>query len=148
MKESGEREKEPWEIIQDENEELINEFSDYLHEVKGLSKRTVDIHVYNLRMLNYYVAGYNCERLEETTPLDVSFFMNDWYIRKVAANEETMHKMPVSLKKFFTFLSHEKGFDMPLEEIVEICSDRKRFKKRLREWMDPEAIDGWWTSST
>ncbi|KXA89139.1 hypothetical protein AKJ61_03470 [candidate division MSBL1 archaeon SCGC-AAA259B11] len=134
------------EIVRDENQKLIDEFSDYLREVKGLSERTVEDHAFNLRMLNHYLAGYESARLEEATSDDVSFFMNDWYIRKAASRDETVHRMPVSLEKFFTFLSDEKGFDVALGEIEEVCSDRELFKERLREWMDPGVIDGWWTT--
>lgn len=145
---SNEKEKEPWEVIRDENDELIDEFSEFLRKAKGLAERTVDSHVFNLTMLNRYLAEYEpSTRFEETTSGDIGFFMKDWYIRKTGADNETMYRMPVSLKKFFTFLSNEKGVDVPLEEIEEeINSGRELFEERLREWWNPELTDGWWTA--
>ncbi|KXA92893.1 hypothetical protein AKJ65_06890 [candidate division MSBL1 archaeon SCGC-AAA259E19] len=148
MRKGSEKEKEPWEVIRDENDELIDEFSEFLREAKGLAERTVESHAFNLTMLNRYLAGYEpSTRFEEVTPGDIGFFMRDWYIRKTGADSETMYRMPVSLKKFFAFLSNEKGVDVPSEEIEEeINSGRELFEDRLREWWNPELTDGWWTA--
>ncbi len=88
-------------------ESLKDEFVDYL--LQKFSPRTVDKHAWIVEMFIKFICDYtDVQTIEEITRGMVNTEFKQWYNRKVISHE-TVDDLHTTLKKFFTYLSNEKG---------------------------------------
>lgn len=118
------------EEIRKVNEHLLEEFEFGLKSA-GLSKKTVDNHIFNI---DFYVNEYLLygEAIEAKDGIkDVSEFLGDWFIRKAMwANKSSIKRYIVSLKKFYSFMQ-EQGF-VSSDELADL---HQTIKKDTPEWL-------------
>lgn len=121
---------EDYEKIQQENKLLIKEFEKHL---KGLSKRTIRNHVYNIELfLNDYLAGYDGIRPQEVDTYDVESFMR-WCIDKWMFNTASgLVSALTSIKIFYQYLQ-QRGIKKNIIEIVEICGNKDYYVKKFNQ---------------
>jgi hypothetical protein len=122
---------------------LIEAFEAELAE-SGLADRTVQRHTANAGLLLGYLADYESIPLNAMTEYDFRIFLHDWCLRKVVAPETEMRSIPVSLKRFFAFVTERERVVFPWA--AEILADRAKYEARLETvpgqyFFDPSVRD-------
>jgi site-specific recombinase XerD len=104
-----EKEEEKRKLFVEKCDAILDEFFDYLVEEKGLSKRTANHHYWIIQMFNEFLAHQTdvWDYSEVTKGMANSHFKR-WYKRKVWGGPG-VDRIPVTMKKFFTFLKEKKG---------------------------------------
>lgn len=133
------------ERIRTENQELLDEFENWLREAKGLKgEKTIRTHIDNV---DFYIN--TCLLYEEPQEVKegvsgISYFLGYWFIRKALwSSKESIKSNATSLKKFYTFL-YERG-DVKEEALEQL---KVSIKEEMPEWIatvqrydDPEITD-------
>ena len=119
-------EEEKMEKINFENEDILDEFYDYLLSC-GLSERTVISH-YMDTYLNLYLCYYEIIGWKDGVNCgNVDGFLSDWFIRKCCwSNVSNMNGMVSSIKKFYKYAS-DKGYvdKKSVKELVQFLKNRR-----------------------
>lgn len=121
-------EEEKMEKINFENEDILDEFYDYLLSC-GLSERTVISHYNNMdTYLNLYLCYYEIIGWKDGVNCgNVDGFLSDWFIRKCCwSNVSNMNGMVSSIKKFYKYAS-DKGYvdKKSVKELVQFLKNRR-----------------------
>lgn len=116
------------EKINFENEDILDEFYDYLLSC-GLSERTVISHYNNMdTYLNLYLCYYEIIGWKDGVNCgNVDGFLSDWFIRKCCwSNVSNMNGMVSSIKKFYKYAS-DKGYvdKKSVKELVQFLKNRR-----------------------
>lgn len=128
---------------QQENEELLQEFKEWL-QAKGLSNKTVKKHVDNIDFyINEYLTYYDVQGPEEDV-YEIAAFLGDWFIRKAMwASQTAIKDYCAGFKKFYKFLE-EKGqvTEEEYQELLGIIKESKTdWLKTLERYDDPSIDD-------
>ena len=116
-------------MIEINNKELIDDFSDYLKIDKNYSKNTLESYIRDLR----FFLEYTNKEVIDITKKDI-----DNYILHVLPlyNESSINRIIASIKSFYKYLSLFKGY-VNISEDVE-CLKRK---KSLPKYLSIEEVD-------
>lgn len=141
-------EEEDWREIEEENEELLEEFRDWLRE-KGLREGSIDDHLYNISLfVTDYLAGFEMTRSYDATAEDIEDFVGEWCIRKVDEVSPTwIQHMLTSLSRFYKFLSEREEIS-DLERILAECKKKQKYMRRAREYTGDNEESGNWESDS
>jgi len=133
------------ERIRAENRVLLDEFENWLRDVKGLrGEKTITTHVDNVDFyINTCLLYSHPEEAKEGVG-GIGFFLGYWFIKKALwSSEESIKSNATSLKKFYTFM-HERG-DVKEEDLDQL---KVSIKEEMPEWIatmqrydDPEITD-------
>ncbi len=118
------------EKIRKYNEQLLNEFSDWLKS-SGLSKKTIEKHLDNIDFyINEFLLYYDA--IEAKKGFDMAdSFLGDWFIRKALwATKTSIKEYAASLKKFYTFML-EKGL-IKKDELFQL---KQTIKEEMPDWL-------------
>ena len=116
-------------MIEINNKELIDDFSDYLKIVKNYSKNTLESYIRDLR----FFLEYTNKEVIDITKRDI-----DNYILHVLPmyNESSINRIIASIKSFYKYLSLFKGYVNISEDVESL----KR-KKTLPKYLSIEEVD-------
>ena len=116
-------------MIEINNKELIDDFSDYLKIDKNYSKNTLESYIRDLR----FFLEYTNKEVIDITKRDI-----DNYILHVLPmyNESSINRIIASIKSFYKYLSLFKGY-------VNISEDVESFKRKktLPKYLSIEEVD-------
>ena len=121
------------EKICDNNNAHLTEFEKHLKD-NGLSKKTIDNHVSNVRFyLNNYLARYEAEDVTcGCISGNVANFLGNWFIRKTTwASCSHIKSNAASFKKFYAFML-EKGV-VRQEDYDELT---ETIKEEMSDWLE------------
>jgi hypothetical protein len=130
--------------LEEEAENSVKSFYNYLKQDKGLSEETASEHAHNIRFFAlHYLFGYEEKSLLEVTSRDIEDYLGDWYIRKVrSGGKSDVRPILVAFKKFYKFL-HERGsVDADqLEDIISACKNPRGYIRRFESYdeLDPDS---------
>ena len=116
-------------MIDIENKEFVDDFSDYLRIDKNYSENTVESYMRDLK----YFLTYTDKEILNITKKDI-----DNYILHLlpSYNESSINRIIASIKSFYKYLAVYKGF-INISEDVE-CLQRK---KKLPKYLSIEEVD-------
>src|SRR3989442_818692 len=123
--------------IQLANQPILDGFEVWLKQ-KGLSEKTIQDHVDNIRFFTRYLVLYahSLRRLDEATDSEVYWFLADWFPRKALwASVTSMRVYLASFKKFFTWMG-EIGLISPqtVADVLDTLKfDRDEFLRKVAE---------------
>lgn len=119
------------EKIRHANEGLINDFAASL-KAAGLSKATIDKHVYNVTFyINEFLLYEDAVEAREGVH-SVSMFLGYWFIRKALwASQASIKSNAASIKKFYALLV-EKG----LVDQADYVMLGETIKEEMPEWLE------------
>jgi hypothetical protein len=117
--------------IRQTNEGLISDFEASL-KASGLSKATIDKHVYNVSFyINEFLLYEDAVEAKEGVH-SVSMFLGYWFIRKALwASQASIKSNAASIKKFYALLV-EKGL-VGQADFEMLC---ETIKEEMPEWLD------------
>ena len=132
--------------LQEENETYLKGFKEQLQD-KGLSKKTVNLHVSNADFyINYFLLYYDADDVKEGAYQLYSFF-GSWFNRKAPyASSGTVKSTAASIKKFYAYLLDvsvvdQDAYDDVCETIKECMPD---WLEEVQEYSDRlDDIDSW-----
>jgi hypothetical protein len=118
------------ERIRTENQELLDEFENWLQEAK-LTEKTIRNHVNNVDFyINTFLLYEDAEEAKEGA-YRIGFFLGYWFIKKAMwASKASIKSNAASLKKFYTFL-YKRG-DVEKEALDRL---QARIKEEMPEWI-------------
>jgi len=116
---------------------IFEEFEKYLKN-KGLSEELIDRHLrYSVFFAMHYLFVYADEQsMLEVNETTIKTFLGNWYIRKTSSpNMPEIKKILSAIYELFEFI-HNQGFilEEELEEIKNVCKDKKWFDYRLKTY--------------
>ncbi len=116
-------------MIEIDNKEFLDDFSDYLKIDKNYSSNTIESYIRDIR----FFLSYTSKEIEDISKNDI-----DKYIVSIldTYNESSINRIIASIKSFFKYLSIYKGFVNVAEDIESL----KR-KKRLPKYLTIEEVD-------
>jgi intergrase/recombinase len=118
------------ERIRTENQELLGEFENWLHEA-NLGEKTIKKHINNVDFyINTFLLYEDATAAKDGT-LEIGFFLGYWFIKKaVWASKASIKSNAASLKKFYTFL-YQRG-DIKEEALDNL---KAQIKEEMPEWV-------------
>jgi len=133
----------PHRDLEEEAENSVKSFYNYLTQEKGLSEETASEHAHNISFFAvHYLRGYEEKSLLEVTGMDIEDYLGNWYIQKVwNSSKSDVRPILVAFKKFYKFL-HERGSvdEEQLEDILSACKNPRRYIRRFESYdeLDPD----------
>ena len=117
--------------IRHTNEGLINDFAERM-KAEGLSKSTIDKHVYNVAFyINEFLLYEDAVEAREGIH-SISMFLGYWFIRKAMwASQASVKSNAASIKKFYALLV-EKG----LVDEADYVILRETIKEEMPDWLE------------
>ncbi|MHA1792086.1 MAG: hypothetical protein ACTSVI_05530 [Promethearchaeota archaeon] len=132
-------EKDEYELLATQNENLIREFIDYLRKTRKLKDKTVQTHLENLHVYaNYFLLEYFGSPLHDFLPNDLCIFLGNWCPKNIMCHDKKIIRSYLTtFKKFNSFL-HEKYLvdDGIWNEIKKICSNPLPFYLSLDNYLN------------
>ena len=116
-------------MIDIENKEFVDDFSDYLRIDKNYSENTVESYMRDIR----YFLEYTNKDIIDITKKDIDNYILHLLPNK---NDSSINRSIASIKSFFKFLSLYKGFVNVSEDVESL----KR-KKKLPNYLSIEEVD-------
>ncbi len=129
--------------IRKKNELLLDEFAKWLGE-KGLAKKTIDKHLYNV---DFYINDfllYEEANEAKTGYTDVGFFLGFWFIKKAMwSSKAAIKENAASLKKFYSFMFEKGEIDEEALDFLmnEIKTEMPAWLATMDRYDDPSIED-------
>lgn len=122
------------------NEQLLNEFGDWLKS-SGLVEKTINNHVSNIDFyINEFLLYEEATEAKEGV-ISVNMFLGYWFIKKAMwASRASIKQNATGLKKFYTFMLEKELIDK--EELIDL---KETIKEGMPEWL--ETLDRYDTPS-